>query len=75
MRVLLLLAALGFASPVVAATPAPPPAPVSAPSQTTQDVRKDDSRLLPPMHNDDRRIQIRPGTKRPNAEKAGPGIG
>ena len=78
MRVLLLLTALGIASPVAAATPASPPAPVSAPPQTStlKDV-KDDLRLLPRnMHYDSRRIQVRPGSTKPNPEgKPGPGVG
>jgi hypothetical protein len=75
MRALLLLTALGI-TPVAAATQAPPPAPVTAPPQTRQDVRKDDSKLLPPnMRYDSRRIQVRPGSGKPNSEKAGPGIG
>jgi hypothetical protein len=77
MRVLLLLTALGLASPVAAATPAPPPAPVAAPppASTVQDVRKDDPKLLPPnQHYDSRRIQVRPGSTKPES-KPGPGIG
>ena len=75
MKVLLLLAALGLASPVAAATPASPPAPVGAPPQTAQDVRKDDPKLLPPYkRNDDRRIQVRPGSPKPEG-RPGPGIG
>ena len=76
MRVLLLLTALGLASPVAAATPASPPAPVPPPASTLQDV-KDDLRLLPRnMRYDGRRIQVRPGSTKPNPEgKPGPGIG
>jgi hypothetical protein len=76
MRVLLLLTAIGFASPVAAATPAPP-VPVNAPPQTAQDVRKEAPQVvLPTRLNDDRRIQIRPGSTKPNPEgKPGPGIG
>jgi hypothetical protein len=78
MRVLLLLTALGLASPVAAATPASPPAPASAPPQasTLKDV-KDDLRLLPRnMLYDGRRIQVRPGPTKPNPEgRPGPGVG
>jgi hypothetical protein len=74
MRVLLLLTALGLASPVAAATPAPASAPPQA--STLKDV-KDDLRLLPRnMHYDSRRIQLRPGSTKPNPEgKPGPGVG
>jgi len=78
MRGLLLLTALGLASPVAAATPVSPSAPVSAPPQasTLKDI-KNDLRLLPPnVRYDGRRIQIRPGSTKPNPEgKPGPGIG
>ena len=67
MSVLLLLAAL--ASPPAVA----PPRPAAPPS--AQDVRKEAPKILP-NYIDDRRIQVRPGSKKPGSEgKPGPGIG
>jgi hypothetical protein len=75
MRVLLLLTALGLASPVAAATLPSPPAPVSTPPRSAQDVRKEDPKLLPPnQHFDSRRIQVRPGSTKPEG-RPGPGVG
>ena len=67
MSVLLLLAALA-SPPVVAPSQPAPPAPASA-------VGPEAPKILP-NYIDVRRIQIRPGSKKPGSEgKPGPGIG